>query len=175
MENGSRDDLGTSKRRFQLSKRTVLPMLALLAVASVATVYAATVTVAPHMFEAILGGAIINHSSINAVDEGFEVYPVDIAAAGTSASSPVTFGLATATNGVTTGHWVLFIALFATATTPAATNFVVTLQMFNGAARQTFTLYIATGASVVSGTEVDCAFDLGTSLNPTITYTLTVQ
>ena len=67
---------------------------------------------------------------ITAIDRGFDVANLDIAARGTSAGSPGLFSSGVSANtAITAGDWVLSFVLGTTAGTPPSTTFVVTLNL----------------------------------------------
>ncbi len=142
----------------------------------VGTVYATITTPTHRRFETVIGGTMVVTGGITAIDRGFDVANLDIAARGTSSGSPGLFSSGVSANtAITAGDWVLSFVLGTTVSTPPSTTFVVTLNLVEAPEGQTFaTLYVATDAGGAAQSII-VAYSAGPSLGTPLSYTVTVE
>jgi len=136
----------------------------------VAVVFAASVSVTSTTYQAEVGSLTMFPSSLIATDKGFAVSSTAGSSAGTSCSSPVTFGVTpkTANTTIVAGHLVYDVQVNTTIGVPTA-KYNVTLAL--GSAAPYGPLCIQTLG--VPNQTIDCRFDVGTVL-PASPYTFKV-
>jgi hypothetical protein len=138
--------------------------------------YAANVTITTTVYRAENGGLINVIGNLIALDRGVSKTTSAVAAAGTSCGSNVTFtgSLGTANAALALNHFVYSIQVNTTSNTPANTCFTVTLTITpNGGSLTSYTVYIASGASVTPDQTINCEFDIG-SILPASPYSFSV-
>ncbi len=136
----------------------------------VAIVFAASISVTSITYRAEMGSVVIVANGLLATDKGFASSPTAGSSAGTSCTSPVTFGILpkTANTTIVAGHLVYHVQVNATASAPINTKFNVTLVL----ASTTYGPLCIQTLALLSGT-IDCRFDVGTAL-PASPYTFKV-
>ncbi len=138
-------------------------------------VSAASISLTTNNFQAEFGSVFKVASNLLATDKGFSLAILGSLAAGTSCSSPITFGPTpgTANTAITAGHLVYDVQVNSTAGALPSTKYNVTLVL----AQNTYgPLCIATPASPVNGQTVDCKFDIGMTLPASpFAFKVTVQ
>ena len=157
-----------------MKKRNLLSVVVAI-VFLVSSAYA-TVTVVPHVIQAMEGATFKMTSSITLFDSGFLVALGGAVGTGTSSGTAVlmTISQSIANTPVTDGDWELRIALLASPSTPPSATFSVDLHFTGGMSPSSATLFVRTDTTP-SGEEVECFFDVGPSLITPFTYTVIVQ
>jgi hypothetical protein len=136
----------------------------------VAIVFAASVSVTSSSYQAEIGSIVNVANGLIATDKGFSVSPTASSPAGTSCSSPVSFGASpqTANTTITAGDLVYDVQVNATSGAPTNKQFNVTLVVGS----TTYGPLCIQTLALLSGT-IDCRFDVGTAL-PSSPYTFKV-
>jgi len=139
----------------------------------VMVVSGASIGISQTNYQSETGGTLTVANQVNLVDKGFASATLPSTATGNCPSANVTFGVTpgTANNAITMNDYVYDAQVATTASTPALTCFTVSLTLTpNGGPQTTYTLKIASGATIIAGQTIDCKFDIGTNL-PTPPYT----
>jgi hypothetical protein len=136
-------------------------------------VYAASITATTTTYQAEIGSLVKVANNLLATDKGFTPALAGSGAAGTSCSSPITFGAVpgTANNLITAGHWVYDVQINSTSLVAPNTKFNVTLTLGSTSFSP---LCIQTPASPANGQTIDCKFDIGTTMLPASPYAFKV-
>ena len=133
----------------------------------VVVVYGASIGITQTKYQSEIGGTFNVANQVTLIDKGFATATLPSSATGNCPSANVTFGITpgTANNAVTMNDYVFDAQVVTTASTPALTCFTVTLTLTpNGAPETTYTLKIASGATITAGQTIDCKFDIGAAL-----------
>jgi hypothetical protein len=160
----------------RFAKRVSWILFAKVALSLVVLVYAASISVTTTTYQAEIGSAVKFANNLLATDKGFATVLVGSTAAGTSCSSPITFGAVpgTANTAITGGHWVYDVQVNSTSGAAANTKFNVTLTLASNPPYGP--LCIQTPASPANSQTIDCKFDVGTTLPASpYSFKVTVQ
>lgn len=139
----------------------------------------ASIGITQTKYQSEMGGTLNVANQVNLIDKGFATAAIPSGATGNCPSANVTFGITpgTANNAITTNDYVYDAQVATTASTPALTCFTVTLILTpNGGPQTTYTLKVASGATITAGQTIDCKFDIGAVLpTPPFTFLARVQ
>jgi len=146
----------------------------------VMVVSGASIGITQTKYQSETGGTLNVANQVNLIDKGFTSATVPSSATGTCPSANVTFGpiAGMAINKtISINDYVYDAQVATTGSTPALTCFTVSLTLTpNGGPQATYTLKIASGATITPGQTIDCKFDIGTSLPiPPYTFLAKVQ
>ena len=138
-----------------------------------------TVGITQTKYQSEIGGTFDVANQVSLIDKGFASATLPSTATGNCPSANVTFGITpgTANNAITINDYVFDAQVATTGSTPAHTCFTVTLTLTpNGGPETTYTLKIASGATITAGQTIDCKFDIGALLpTPPFAFLAKVQ
>ncbi len=137
-------------------KKTNLLLAAVALLFLVSSTYA-TVTVVPHVIQAMEDATFKVTNSITLIDSRFLVALGSAVGTGTTSGTAalMTISQSIANTPVTDGDWELRIALVASPSTPSSTTFSVDLHFTGGMSPFSATLFVRTDTTP-SGYEVEC-------------------
>jgi hypothetical protein len=142
-------------------------------------VYASNIPVTTTIYHAENGGVVNVTGNLTAIDKGLSKTSSTVSAAGTSCGSNVTFTgtPGTANTALTANHLIYTIQVNTTSNTPVSTCFTVTLTITpNGGSLTSYTVHIASAASVTPDQAINCEFDIGSALPASpYAFSVTVQ
>ena len=145
----------------------------------VMVVSGASIGITQTKYQSEIGGTLNVANQVTLIDKGFATATSPATTTGNCPSANVTFGLTpgTANNPITANDYVYDAQVATTSSTPALTCFTVSLTLTpNGGPQTTYTIKIASGATVTAGQTIDCMFDIGATLpTPPFTFLAKVE
>ncbi len=146
-----------------LATRIRWVLVAKIMLSLIVLVSAASITITSTNYQAEIGSSVTVANGLLATDKGFSLAPMGSSAAGTSCSSPITFGTTpgTANTAIVSGHLVYDVQINSTTSAPVSSKLNVTLVLGGSTYGP---LCIQTPASPANGQTIDCKHDVGTTL-----------
>jgi hypothetical protein len=133
----------------------------------------ASIGITQTKYQSEIGGTLNVANQVSLVDKGFATATSSSNATGNCPSANVTFGITPgiANNNITMNDYVYDAQVETTGSTPTLSCFTVSLTLTpDGGPQTTYTVKIASGATITANQTIDCKFDIGTAL-PTPPFT----